>query len=214
MALATRAKETVQVEFREVSKTEVFIAQTEVNHKNSMSILQQNGFRPLTYQEAIVKIDQSPELKGQLKGKWFYLDGKGSSLSGYYTFNEKGELTQEKGDPEKTVHAWKGAKPLSLIVLWEDDARRVGRRFDLYADIASSDVARVVVGVRAGHKAATPKIEVSNAHEGVKLTGVTTEQLMALQRDSVQELSKVTEVFGPESLPKTRMLVESLRIKE
>lgn len=214
MATATRAKETVQVEFREVSKTAVFVAQTEANQKTSMSLLQQNGFRPLTYQEAIVKIDQNPELKEQLKDKWFYLDGKGSQLSGYYTFNDEGELTQGKGDIEKTVYVWKGNQPLSLGVRTVVIARGGERRYVLIADVDPSNVAPVVVGVRAGHEVATPKIEVSNTEEGVKLTGVTSEQLIALQRDSVQELSKVAEAFGSESLPKTRMLVEALRIKE
>lgn len=214
MATATRAKETVQVEFREVSKTAVFVAQTEANQKTSMSLLQQNGFRPLTYQEAIVKIDQSPELKEQLKGQWFYLEGKGSALSGYYTFNDKGELTQGKGNIEKTVYVWKGNQPLSFVVHSDDCARSFEGRYYLDAGIVPSVVAPVVVGVRIGHEVATPKIEVSNTEEGVKLTGVTSEQLIALQRDSVQELSKVAEAFGSESLPKTRMLVEALRIKE
>jgi hypothetical protein len=214
MALRTRAKETVQVEFREVNASGVFLAQTEANQKNSMSLLQQNGFRPLTYQEAIVKIDQNPELKEQLKGKWFYLDGKGSQLSGYYTFNDKGELTQGKGDIEKTVYVWKGSQPLSLYVRTDVDARDLVRRFLLSAYLEPSVVASVVVGVRTGHEVATPKIEVAQTEEGVKLTGVTTEQLMALQRDSAQELSKVADAFGSEALPKTRMLVEALRIKE
>ena len=161
MATATRAKETVQVGFREVSKTAVFIAQTEANHKNSMSLLQQNGFRPLTYQEAIIKIDKNPELKEQLKGKWFYLDGKGSQLLGYYTFNDKGEFTQGKGDIEKTVYVYKGSQPLLLAVHEDYVARSVRRRYGLYAGDNPSAVVGVVVGVRAGHEVATPKIEAS-----------------------------------------------------
>ena len=171
--------------FSEINATGVYISKTNANYTDSMALLQQNGFRPLTYPEALVKIGQSPELKKQLKGEWFYLDGKGSALSGDYTFNDKGELTQGKGDVEKTVHVCKGSQPLKLYVHYTDrDARNLGWWFGLGAYTDPSLVARVVVGV-----VATPKIEVSNVEEGVKLTGVTTEQLMALQRDSVQELS-------------------------
>lgn len=216
MATATRAKETVQVAFREVNASGVFIAQTEANHKNSMSLLQQNGFRPLTYQEAIVKIDQNPELKEQLKGKWFYLDGKGSQLSGYYTFNEKGELTQGKGDIENTVYVYKGNQPLSLVVLTDGDARDLEGRFGLDADDDPSGVARVVVGVRAGHGVATPKIEVAQTEkpEEITLSGTSLDTFKALHRGAEQELSKLTEAIGAENLPNMRKLVEALRIKE
>ena len=163
MATARRAKETVQIAFREVNASGVFIAQTEANHKNSMSLLQQNGFRPLTYQEALVEIDKNPELKEQLKGKWFYLDGKGSQLSGYYAFNDKGELTRGKGDLERTVYVWKGPWPLSLAVHEGDLVRHDEGRFYLYADNAPSYVAGVVVGVRIGREVATPKIEAPNS---------------------------------------------------
>ena len=205
------AAEKAKVEFREVGAG-VFIAETKANHEDSMSILQRNGFRALTYQEALVKIDQNQELKEQLKRRSFYLDGKDSALSEYYIFNEKGELTQGKGETEKTVFVCKGSQPLSLLVHGDYLAGHFGGRFYLDAIDAPSDVVGVVVGVRIGSEAAAQKIEVSNVEEGVKFTGVTTEQLMALQRDSVQELSKITEVFGSESLPKTRMLVEALRI--
>ena len=215
MAFRISAKKTVQVEPREVSQTGIFFANTEANRRNSMALLKRNGLRPLTYQEAIVMLDQNPKLKEQLKKTWFYLDGKGSQVpSGYYTFNEKGELTQGKGDIEKTVCVYKGSQPLSLDVLANDNARRSEGRYVLDADNSPDDAALVVVGGRAGHEVVTPEIEVSPTEEGVKLAGVTTKQLITLQRDSAQELFKVAEAFGSESLPKTRMLVEALRIKE
>jgi hypothetical protein len=156
----SEGKETVQVEFREVGTTGVFMAHTEANQKNSMNLLQQNGFRALTYQEALTKIDQNPELKEQLKGRWLYLDGKGSELSGFYIFNEKGELTKisgpailkkGQGDLEKIVFVLKGSQPLSLLVQTDDFARYGGFRFGLYATYGQSVVAGVVVGVRVGH---------------------------------------------------------------
>jgi hypothetical protein len=145
------------VEFKEVGTTGVFIAHTEANQINSMDLLQQNGFRALTFQEALMKIDQNPELKERLKGRWLYLDGKGSELSGFYMFNEKGELSKisgpailkkGQGDLEKFVFVLKGSQPLSLLVQTDDFARYGGFRFGLYASYGHSDVAGVVVGVR------------------------------------------------------------------
>ena len=153
-------KETIQVEFREVGTTGVFMAHTKANQKDSMNLLQQNGFRALTYQDALMKIDQNPELKEQLKGRWLYLDGKDSELSGFYIFNEKGELTKisgpailkkGKGDLEKIVFVLKGSQPLSLLVQTDDFARYGGFRFGLFATYGQSDIAGVVVGVRVDH---------------------------------------------------------------
>ena len=151
----SEGKETVQVEFREVGNTGVYIAHTEANQEKSMNLLQQNGFRALTFQEALLKIDKNPELKERLKGRWLYLDGKGSELSGFYMFNEKGELSKisgpailkkGKGDLEKIVFVLKGSQPLSLLVATDDFARYGGFRFGLYATYGHSDVAGVVVG--------------------------------------------------------------------
>ena len=148
-------RKTVQVEFREVGTTGVFIAHIEANQEKSMNLLLQNGFRALTFQEAFLKINQNPELKEQLKGRWLYLDGKGSELSGFYIFNEMGELTKisgpsilkkGKGDLETIVFVLKGSQPLSLLVQTDDFARYGGFRFGLYATYGQSDVAGVVVG--------------------------------------------------------------------
>ncbi len=166
MALGMKARETVQVQFNEVRNSGVFIAQIEANQKNSMSLLQQNGFRALTYQEALVKVDQNPELKKQLKGNRFYIEEKGSALAGYYTFNDKGELIQGKEDIDKTVYVYKGSRPLSLAVLTDYDARHGEMRFVLDALVDPSYGASVVVGVRIDHKVAAPKIETS---EGSKI---------------------------------------------
>jgi hypothetical protein len=88
-------------------------------------------------------IDQNPELKQELKGKWFYLRGKGwTEKSGFHTFNEKGELSKGKGNIlvdlpsskaglEKTVYILKDAQPLSLLVHTDDFDRYGGNRFFL-----------------------------------------------------------------------------------
>ncbi len=160
MIFGMKTRKTIQVQFNEVRNSGVFIAQTEANQKNSMSLLQQNGFRALTYQEALVKVDQNPKLKEQLKGKRFYLEGKGSYLSGYYTFNEKGKLNEGKGDIEKTVFVWKGSEPLSLLLhSFNYYGYPKGGLFVLDANCNPSAVARVVVGVRTDHEVATPKIK-------------------------------------------------------
>ena len=157
MTLRTSTRETAQVAFREVSNSGVSIAFTNANHKDSMSILQQNGLRAMTYQEALVKIDQNPELKEQLKGRWFYLAGEGTELSGFYTFNEKGELTRGKGNIEKTIYAYSGSQPLSLFVLTAYLARIDERRYGFDAVDGPSGVAGVVVGVRDAHEVGTPQ---------------------------------------------------------
>ncbi len=185
MALRTRAEKTGQVTFRKVGQTGIFFVNTEANHKESMELLRLHELRPLTYQEAIANLAQNPELKKYLQGTRFYLDGEGSQLSeylpGYYTFNKKGELTQEKGDVENTVYFYKGTQPLSLLVHTDAEVRWSEMRYDLDADTSPVLAAWTVVGVRAGHSVATPK------EEGVKFTGVTTEQLLTtLQRNSAQ----------------------------
>jgi hypothetical protein len=154
----TSVKETVQVEFREIGTTGVFLAHTVANQVKSMNLLKQNGFRPLAYQEALMKIDENPELKEQLKGRWLYLAERGFDFSGFYIFNEKRELVVKisgpavlkkgKGDLEKIVFVLKGSQPLSLLLQTDDFTRYGGFRFGLFATYGQSDVTGVVVGVR------------------------------------------------------------------
>ena len=157
MVLKSSAKEIAQVQFREVSTTGVFMALTQANQEDSMNLLQHNGLRALTFREALMKIDRNPELKEQLKGRWLYLGEKGSELSGFYMFNEKGELAKisgpailkkGKGDLEKIVFVLKGSEPLSLLVQTDDFARNGGFHFGLFATYGQSVVAGVVVGIK------------------------------------------------------------------
>ena len=117
------------------------------NHEDSIAFLKSNGMRLLTYQEALVWLDKDSEAKSKLKGRWFYLAGKGTELSGFYTFDQNGTLTEGTGDIEKTVYVYSGSNPLSLLVNTDDYSRNMERRFDLDAFSDPSDVARVVVGV-------------------------------------------------------------------
>ena len=151
-----------ETQSKEADSAAVFVSETEANHADSMELLQKNRSRPMTYQEALVLMDRDPELKEQLKGKWFYLEGKGLDESGFHTFDNAGNLTEGKGDAEKTVYLWKGENPLSLGVHTDYVARIYERRFYLYADDDPQYVASVVVGVRVGHEVAAPKLR----HQG------------------------------------------------
>ena len=105
-------------------------------------------------------------------------------MLGYYTFNEKGELTQGEGEIEKTVCVWKGSQPLSLGVRENDGARLFEGRFTLNAYYDPWDVAGVVVGVRIGSEATAPKIEVSQAEQPgtVTLSGTSPDTFKAPKR--------------------------------
>ncbi len=123
-----------------------------------MALLQQNGLKLMTYQQALALLDKNPVLKAQLKGKWFYLDGRGLEESGYHAFDDEGKLTEGKGDIEKTVYVYSGKNPLSLYVL-SAIAYFYRRRFNLFANLGSHILAPVVVGIRADHEVATPETE-------------------------------------------------------
>jgi hypothetical protein len=142
-----------QTRFREVKTTTelVFVLDSKglkAHHDNSMKLLKENGLEALTPQKALVLIDQNPGLKEQLKGKWFYLAGKGRSILGYFTFNEKGELFRGRGDPERTVYLWEGTNPLRLRVSTDDDGRSVRYCFLASSDEQPSEYAPVVVGIK------------------------------------------------------------------
>jgi hypothetical protein len=151
-------------QFREVNATGVFVLKTKANHADSMALLEQNGLRPLKCSEALVLIDRHPELKEQLKGKWFHLDEaeKGPKKRARYTFDNEGTLSKVKRDRERTVNFWDGKNPLSLYVRVDNDARVSESRFFLdayYGDALGA--APVVVGVRK----ATTEIEVRTPTE-------------------------------------------------
>ena len=191
MAFRTRTRETAQVAFREIGNSGVSIAFTNANHKDSMSLLQQNGLRAMTYQEAPVRLSKDKNSKEQLKGNWFWLAGEGTELSGYYIFNNKGELTKGKGHIENTVYVWKGSQPLSLSVRSDDDARIYEGRYYLYAYDSPDDVATVVVGVRDAHEVGAPqKADVTSTARSELLKGARNE-LTALSENGISP-EKVT----------------------
>ncbi len=155
--IVTKQKTTVL--FNEIN--EVFISNTKANQTGSLTILRNNGLRPLSYQEALVLIDKYQPLKEELRGKWFFLNGKGLSEIGCYTFDSKGELKEGKGDIEKTVHMHPGENPLSLDVRLCVKGFNSACRFDLGADDLPEDAAPVIVGIKANRLPSTLKTGVS-----------------------------------------------------
>jgi hypothetical protein len=92
-------------------------------------------------------------------------------------------------------------------------------RVSLHADGKPTDVAPVVVGFKpahAGREAAAQKVDAIQKAEPVPavIAGVSAAELAALQRDSDAEITAVKAVFGADSLPSTRKLLEALRVKE
>ncbi len=159
-----------QVQPNEVRGSGVFVAKIRSDYNDSMALLRQNGLRPLAFREALVKIDQDPELKERLKGKWFYLEGKGTELSGYYTFDEKGELFRGKGEIERTVYICDGPQPLSLVVLNGSYVRYDERRFGLDAYSGPDNIATAVVGIRIEKEAVA--LQDADAPEAGKLSAL------------------------------------------
>ncbi len=150
-----------RTQFKEILGAAVYISNTHANYANSMALLQQNGLRPMTYQEALVLISGNPKLKHKLEDKWFYLGGEKLDESGFYTFDNTGNLVKGKGSPEQTVYLWSGTGPLSLDVHVDDVINGAERRFDLDAAIGPDLISPRIVGVKIGFKLATPKIRAS-----------------------------------------------------
>ena len=122
------------------------------DYEQSLKILEKNGLRALTYQDAL---SRSKELIKAFKGKWkwFYLAGTGKELTetdGLYTFNSEGNLNPLSGkeSADEKVRVWQGTTPLSLDVYSDGYAAQYGRRFVLNAVNEPDYVAPVVVGVK------------------------------------------------------------------
>lgn len=127
----------------------LYLLVQKANQSDSMDFLDRAGLVPYTHQEILPLLMKDETLKNLLKGKWFYLAGKGLEEDGIYTIDEKGELAQigdREISTESKVRAWKGPYPLSLYVSSDLNAALYGRRFGLYVDGGPHDVAPVVVG--------------------------------------------------------------------
>jgi hypothetical protein len=126
----------------------LYISKTSADHKKSMAILEKAELVPFTHQKILSILVNDEELKESLKGKWFYVAGKGTDKNGLYTIDANGELVERKENTsvEKTVRVWQGPQPLSLFVSSVNGVSLSARRFLLNADFEPDVVAPVVVG--------------------------------------------------------------------
>ncbi len=134
----------------------VFVAETESNYDDSMSLLKQNGLEPLTHELALALASRYSELEDPLKGKEFYLAERRFNESGCHTFDDGGQISPDKvgkffganADMEEKVWCEGGKNPLRLSVLTDDDASLQNARFSLSANLAPLDRVSVVVGFK------------------------------------------------------------------
>jgi hypothetical protein len=141
----------------------------------SMDTLKEAGYKALTYQQAFVAINANPQLKKALLGKWFYLEGTGTQLSGYYTVGQDGNLTEGKAGQENTAYVYRGNQPLSLDVRSDHYARLDVRRFLLLGSFSPDFAAPVVLGFKLAESSQSGKDNA--AQKIVVLKGITPEDL-------------------------------------
>jgi len=132
-----------------LKNTDIKIMNKSANHDNSLRILGESGLRPLTYQEALVLLSDDPKLKGELRTKWFWLEGRGIKLHGSCTIQPNGSLKEgDSSDLEKNIYVCSGEGPLTLEVYSDHHAAAIGRRFEINPSKSIACVAELVVGVR------------------------------------------------------------------
>lgn len=139
----------------------MFMSETSANYQRSVDLLTKNGLVALTYQKALVLMDQNPDFKEQLKGKWFWIAGDSLHISGYYTFDDSGELIKtEEINPEKAVNVHGGSYPSYFVVGALNRILRGGARFGTGANIPSQTIAPVVVGYSLSSEATLSELDV------------------------------------------------------
>lgn len=143
------SSKTREISFKEVGTFGAQVSMTEANYKESMQLLESNGMKALTYKEALVLLMKDEVLKNTLKDKWFWLAGNGVDREESFTIDEKGDIVKEtEKNKEKLVRAWSGNNTPYLMVLSDDFADYVGRRFGIGGyDAWPGDIAPAVVGV-------------------------------------------------------------------
>lgn len=143
-----------EVPFKKVGTFGALVSETEADYKQSMSLLERYGMKALTYQQALVLLTKDEALKNALKDKWFWLTGNGIDREESFTIDEEGELVRgTETNIERLVRAWSGNNQPYLVVLSDEFAAYVGRRFGIGGyDAWPGDVAPVVVGVSKNFK--------------------------------------------------------------
>lgn len=172
-------REVSMYQFTKVGKSEVFMATAQADLGTSMRMLNNSGLKPLTLREVIVLTSIHPELMKEVGGRRFYLSGKGTERSGFYTFNEAGELSEGAGDRNKTIHVNGG--PLGLLLYAHDLAAiHENRTFSLNAHCGPYLVADIVVGVKTDYKLPI--------HKSTAKQEIISRELIAAFRDVVELL--------------------------
>ncbi len=126
------------------------LSKTATSQDYAATLLEEQGYRLMTYQETFIAMAQNLELKKRLNGKLFYLAGVGTELDGYYMIGKNGNLAPEVGenweDVEKTVYVYPGFKPLVLTVISNDGMAL--RRFDIDGNAEINYRSPIVVGIK------------------------------------------------------------------
>ena len=128
------------------------IIETAADYADSMRILQERRLKPLIYEGILLVLDLDPKRKEQLKGKWFWIEGRGLEMRGDYTLQPDGSLKEGRSsNPEKIVQCIAGSQPLWFGVCADagiPDLCYIDRRYTLSAASPPDQAAPVVVGVR------------------------------------------------------------------
>ncbi len=156
-------KTTEEVQFKEINHTGVYISRTNATYADSVSLLQKNGLRLLTHQEALVFLFRNSYLHERLKGSCFYLAGECCERPSYYrdseqcyeaSFDDQGNLREPRGDLKKIVRVFPGKNPPVLNVHDIGTPSYKGS-FDLLGNSDPQQAASFVVGVLASQDVAT-----------------------------------------------------------
>ena len=180
-----------QPAFRELNpgrasgKSPAFVSEQGGNYEQSAELLARNGMRMLTYREAF---SLAPEIIKELKGKMFYLDGKGAPTEfGVYTYTADGELAKITGKEksEQRVRVFAIDERATLYTYFDS---AINWRFDLRGDYPPERVSDVVVGVKIN-----PEME----RTGISFKGITGREEKTMN-DSLAGLPESTNkvLFG------------------
>ncbi len=127
----------------------IFMASSEkaLTRSERSELLNQNGLREPTYEEALSLIQRKPEIIANLGGKWLDLAGNAPSIKGIYTFDEKGQFTKGSTNTERNVYVCKSIAPLSMLVCSEYNLNIFGFRFIIDESACADNEAKILLGV-------------------------------------------------------------------
>lgn len=151
--MTTKKIQESKIEFKQIrgdTKSVLYVLEKNADYTDSLALLDNADLRMLRYQEILPLLMGDETLKNQLKGYWFFLEGKGFEKElETYTIDEKGELIEIKGEisNERIVRVWNGQNPPLLGISSADPASCNNGRFFLNAYGGPRSVTPIVVGV-------------------------------------------------------------------